>query len=156
MRISNGRKNLPFEFPCGILECLSKIVKILTQIMFFRSQLMNTCSKPLYRAFLLILIFAFISSSLYVPQANADMPGPWAQEITFPDPGTRIDLSPNFIPAQLKGITIHPENPLMFDFIIYKGDKVLSNEQKQEEYKRLVKYFLASLAIPDEDQWVTY
>ena len=42
----------------------------------------------------------------------------------------------------------------MFDFIIYRGDKLLSNGQKQEEYKKLIKYFLASLAIPDEDQWV--
>src|ERR1700691_436951 len=65
-----------------------------------------------------------------------------------------VDLSPDFTPAVLKGITIHPENPLMFDFIIYRGDKILSNGQKQEEYKRLIKYFLASLAIPDEDQWV--
>jgi len=26
--------------------------------------------------------------------------------------------------------------------------------QKRQEYKKLVKYFLASLTIPDEDQWV--
>ena len=69
-------------------------------------------------------------------------------------PGVRVDLSPDFTPAELKGITIHPENPLMFDFIIYKGDKVLSDHQKQGEYKKLIKYFLASLAVPDEDQWV--
>jgi hypothetical protein len=45
---------------------------------------------------------------------------------------------------------------LMFDFIIYRGDQILSADQKQEEYKKLIKYFLASLAVPDEDQWVTY
>ena len=72
----------------------------------------------------------------------------------MPKPGMRVDLSPDFIPAQLNGITIHPENPLIFDFIIFKGDKLLSDGQKPEEYKKLVKYFLASLAIPDQDQWV--
>lgn len=82
-------------------------------------------------------------------------PAGFAQEaVWLPKPGSMVALSPAFTPAVLKGITVHPENPLMFDFIIYKGDKVLSNEQKQEEYKKLIKYFLASLAIPDEDQWV--
>jgi len=82
------------------------------------------------------------------------IPTAQAQEFQLPVPGVMLHLSPGFIPAELKGITVHPENPLMFDFIIYRGDKVLSNQQKREDYKRLVKYFLASLAIPDEDQWV--
>src|SRR5471030_2240271 len=72
----------------------------------------------------------------------------------MPNPGMRVHLSPDFTPAELKGITIHPENPLMFDFIVHRGDKVLSYAKKKEEYKRLIKYFLASLAVPDEDQWV--
>src|SRR4029077_5867910 len=69
-------------------------------------------------------------------------------------PGAIVHLSPEFTPAYLKGIIIHPDNALMFDFIIQRGDKKLSNQQKQIEYKKLIKYFLASLTIPDEDQWV--
>ena len=65
-----------------------------------------------------------------------------------------VHLSPEFTPAYLKGIVIHPENALKFDFIIYKGDKELTDAQKKEEYTKLIKYFLASLAIPDDDQWV--
>ncbi len=65
-----------------------------------------------------------------------------------------VHLSPEFTPAYLKGIVIHPENALKFDFIIYKGDQPLSDAKKKEEYTKLTKYFLASLAIPDEDQWV--
>jgi len=38
--------------------------------------------------------------------------------------------------------------------LIHKGDQVLDEVQKKAEYKKLVKYFLASLTIPDEDQWV--
>ena len=30
----------------------------------------------------------------------------------------------------------------------------MEGNEKKEEYKSLVKYFLASLAIPDDDQWV--
>ena len=65
-----------------------------------------------------------------------------------------VHLSPEFSPAYLKGIVVHPEDPFKFDFIIYKGDKPLSDAQKKEEYTKLTKYFLASLAIPDDDQWV--
>ncbi len=65
-----------------------------------------------------------------------------------------VSLSQEFTPAHLKGITIHPDNALMFDFIVQRGDGHLSDQQKQEEYKKLIKYFLASLAVPDEDQWV--
>ena len=49
---------------------------------------------------------------------------------------------------------IHPDNALQFDFLINKGDQDLEGSQKTEEYKKLVKYFLASLTIPDQDQWV--
>jgi len=107
--------------------------------------------KLFYVASIVPLIISFVGSSLYIPQAY----GAEGLNLPFmPNPGVRVDLSPEFTPAELKGITIHPENPLMFDFIIYKGDKVLSSGQKPEEYKKLIKYFLASLAIPDEDQWV--
>lgn len=72
----------------------------------------------------------------------------------LPAPGVMVRLSPEFIPAHLQGISIHPDNALQFDFLIRKGDRMLPEAQKQEEYKKLIKYFLASLTIPDEDQWV--
>ena len=97
-----------------------------------------------------ILIITFITSCLYVPIAQAgEMVLP-----VMPIPGTRVNLSPAFIPAHLQGITIHPDNALQFDFLIHKGDGQLDNQQKKEEYNKLVKYFLASLTIPDQDQWV--
>jgi len=72
----------------------------------------------------------------------------------LPPPGVMVQLSPEFTPAHLLGITIHPDNALQFDFLIHKGDEELEGDQKKEEYKKLIKYFLASLTIPDEDQWV--
>ncbi len=95
----------------------------------------------------IFVLFAFLANGL-IPQTG------WAQEITLPKPGVMVHLSPEFTPALLKGIVIHPENAFKFDFIVYKGDKGFTETQKKEEYTKLIKYFLASLAVPDEDQWV--
>jgi hypothetical protein len=72
----------------------------------------------------------------------------------MPEPGTMVELSSPFIPAHLIGMTIDTQDALKFDFIIHKGDMPLAETQKPEEYRQLVKYFLAALTIPDEDQWV--
>lgn len=98
----------------------------------------------------LVLITAFICTSLYVPKLQA---GEVVVPI-MPKPGTMVNLSPSFTPAHLKGIVIHPDNALQFDFLIHKGDGVLDDVQKKEEYNKLIKYFLASLTVADKDQWV--
>ncbi len=72
----------------------------------------------------------------------------------MPKPGSMINLSPGFTPAHLKGLVIHPNNALQFDFLIQKGDGDLNEAQKNQEYNTLIKYFLASLTVPDADQWV--
>src|SRR5437879_75260 len=100
----------------------------------------------------IIVLAAFISASVKSPayaQAAFESHLPW-----MPQPGVLVRLSPGFIPSQLTGMTIHPDNALKFDFFINKGDQILEGGQKKEEYKKLVKYFLASLTIPDKDQWV--
>ncbi|MCK5012691.1 MAG: phosphoglycerate kinase, partial [Candidatus Omnitrophica bacterium] len=52
------------------------------------------------------------------------------------------------------GITIHPENPLEFDFIIGSGDDRLEGAAFEQESTRLIKYFLAALTVPEEEMWV--
>jgi len=96
-----------------------------------------------------ILVGSFIGSSIQLPAFAQVDPMPFMSK-----PGVMVHLSPEFSPAYLKGIVVHPEDPFKFDFIIYKGDKSLNMAQKKEEYTKLTKYFLASLAIPDDDQWV--
>jgi len=100
----------------------------------------------------IIILVAFISTSVkspaYAQVATADQL-PW-----MPKPGVMVHLSSEFAPSQLTAISIHPDNALQFDFLINKGDQSLAGDQKKEEYKKLVKYFLASLTIPDDDQWV--
>ena len=94
------------------------------------------------------LIFAFLVNTF------GPLPLAQAQDFRLPAPGTMVNLSSEFTPALLKGIVIDPQNVFKFDFMVYKGDKELPESQKKQEYTKLIKYFLASLAVPDEDQWV--
>ena len=45
-----------------------------------------------------------------------------AQELSLPNPGTMVHLSPTFNPPVLKGIKVYPDNPFRFDFILIIGD----------------------------------
>ena len=65
-----------------------------------------------------------------------------------------VPLSPAFNPPILKGIKVNPENPFRFEFVLDKGDSGLSHEQLKSESAKLIKYFLASLTIPEKDLWV--
>ncbi len=97
-----------------------------------------------------LLAVTVVISSVGIPKVHA-------MEVSvplMPKPGTMVNLSPAFTPAQLQGITIHKDNALQFDFLVNKGDENLNEEQKKQEYKRLVKYFLAALTVSNKDQWV--
>ncbi|MBF0490941.1 MAG: hypothetical protein HQL15_10120, partial [Candidatus Omnitrophica bacterium] len=87
-----------------------------------------------------------------------------AQEISLPKPGVMVHLSPEFNPPILKGIKVHADNPFRFEFVLDQGDRT-SSEAKREsnlakedylktESTKLIKYFLASLTIPEKDLWV--
>ncbi len=95
-----------------------------------------------------LILVTFSVTSLVTPPALAQgMP-------VLPAPGVMVSLSPAFTPASIKAITINPDNAMAFDFLIDQGDVQLSAEAKKEEYEKLAKYFLASLAIPEEELWV--
>ena len=107
--------------------------------------------KKIHQTIAIVILIVFVITSVKSPayaQGTVDL------ALHLPQPGVMIHLSSEFTPAHLQGITIHPDNALQFDFLIHRGDLELDNEQKKEEYTKLVKYFLASLTIPDEDQWV--
>ena len=74
--------------------------------------------------------------------------------LSLPVPGTLVNPSSAFVPVLLKGMTIHPDDPLKFDFILDSGNTSLSREAMTKESERLVKYFLASMTIPKDDFWV--
>ncbi|MBF0619842.1 MAG: hypothetical protein HQL19_06705 [Candidatus Omnitrophica bacterium] len=99
----------------------------------------------------LFVVMAFLMSCIMPPQGFAQVLS--AVEL-MPVPGVQVGLSAAFTPAHLKGMVIDARNPFKFDVIIHHGDEVLSDTEKQVEYAKLVKYFLAALAVPDTDQWV--
>ena len=104
-----------------------------------------------------IIMKKVVSFFIFVCFLVTSLMGPnpvFAQEFRLPAPGVMVHLSPEFNPPILKGIKVHPDNPFRFDFILDKGDSQLSNDQIKVESSKLIKYFLASLTIPEKDLWV--
>ncbi|MCP3683332.1 MAG: hypothetical protein GY861_11645 [bacterium] len=95
------------------------------------------------------VILAFLSLS--IPSQYV-----YAQSVVLqlPKPGVMVHTSSAYVPALIKGITIHPQNPLKFDFIIDTGDSSVKDESLKAETNKLIKYFLASLTVPEKDMWV--
>lgn len=96
-----------------------------------------------YKAVILTVAFLVNSSEISLVKA---------QDFILPKPGVMVGLSPAVIPPMLKGIKIHSDNPFRFEFILDGGD--IRNDQRKEESGKLIKYFLASLTIPEKDLWV--
>jgi GGDEF domain-containing protein len=93
------------------------------------------------------VVVAFLVNTLLLPIAQADL-------FRLPLPGVMVHLSPPLDPPILKGIKVHPENPFRFDFILDKGDSQASDDLLKAESGKLIKYFLASLTMPEKDMWV--
>src|SRR5271168_2031926 len=102
----------------------------------------------------IVILIAFLANSFgaipICPIAYSAEGG----EFRLPAPGVMVHLSPEFNPPILKGIKVHPDNPFKFDFILDRGDSQLSNDALKNESSKLIKYFLASLTIPEKDLWV--
>ena len=112
---------------------------------FFIAPQKNRYYRCLASVVVFLLIFALV-------------PGPtavYAQSVlNLPAPGTMITPSLSYAPATMAGMTIHPENPLQFDFIITTGDDNLQGEEFRKESQKLINYFLATLTTPDDEMWV--
>jgi len=97
----------------------------------------------------LFTVFLFISSIIFPPQ--------WVYSQTvlnLPLPGAMIEPTPKHVPALIRGINLNTENPLEFDFIIDTGNSSLRGKALSAESKKLIKYFLAGLTVPEEKMWV--
>lgn len=107
----------------------------------------NTFSQKRYffvrRIMISAIIFVF---GLSLPvTANASV---------VPVSANSVAVTPGFQPPVLLGLKIHPENPLLFDFIVDQGQSKLTSGELQNETEKLVKYFFAALTIPDKEAWV--
>ncbi len=97
-----------------------------------------------------IIILAFLLNNGAVPSRLA-----CAQEaFQLPPPGVHVHVSQTVVPPLLKGVKLYPQDPLKFDFILDKGDSNASTEGLRTEATRLIKYFLASITVPEKDLWV--
>lgn len=114
--------------------------------------MMNFGQENLMRAFMKGMRI-FISSALLL---TTSIPGRVnAQEASdLPHPGTFVSLSPRYTPVIIAGITLHPENPLQFDFIVDVGDDHLQGEELKKESQKLISYFMAALTVPENEMWV--
>jgi hypothetical protein len=117
------------------------------------------------KALSILILLCFLFTSIMGPNPVL------AEDIRLPAPGMMVHLSPEFNPPILKGIKVHPDNPFRFDFILDQGDSLSKRmsspnvsigdpQQEQTPYglkqeaTKLIKYFLASLTIPEKELWV--
>ena len=103
-------------------------------------------TNPIYRLISAFVAVSFIFTTVITPS--------YASVLNLPVPGVMVTPTPGFSPAIIEGLTIHPENPLEFDFIIDAGDDHLEGQAFRDESTKLIKYFLATLTVPDDEQWV--
>lgn len=101
------------------------------------------------RIWALAVIFSVVFGSIMpLPQAYAE------NVLNLPQPGTMVALSPAYQPVIIKGLTVNKDNPFLFDFIVDISQDRLQGDALKKEGEKLIKYFLAGLAIPEEDVWV--
>jgi len=97
-----------------------------------------------------IMIPALVFSSIIIPLQRA-----YSQNLAnLPLPGSRMSLSDAYKPMVMQGVNIYIDNPFEFDFIMDLGDGNYSEKFIKEESTKLIKYFLTSLTIPEDDLWV--
>ncbi|MEI7999694.1 MAG: hypothetical protein WCH62_09360, partial [Candidatus Omnitrophota bacterium] len=89
----------------------------------------------------------FITSLGSVPFARAD------EALNLPVAGAMMSLSASYEPVLVKGLTIHKDDPFMFDFVVDVGNTQLTAQDQnfKAEADRLIKYFFACLTIPEKD-----
>ena len=108
-------------------------------------------SKSLLRTTVIGVICAFsgLQVSPFLSQ-NA-----YAQEgLVLPPVGSPVSLSPAVQPPLLRGMKVFPTQPFRFDFVVDARESALEKAELQKESYRLIKYFLASLTVPENEIWV--
>ncbi|MEW5894668.1 MAG: hypothetical protein AB1650_02755 [Candidatus Omnitrophota bacterium] len=104
--------------------------------------------KFLFRAAVIIVLVSFSLSSVFFSPVQAQT------ILNLSAPGTFIASSPSCVPPIIVGMSLNPDDPMEFNFIIDRGDDDLQGEDFQSESKKLINYFLAALAIPEDEVWV--
>ncbi|MBF0595426.1 MAG: hypothetical protein HQL22_10745 [Candidatus Omnitrophica bacterium] len=72
----------------------------------------------------------------------------------LPEPGTMVMTSDAFVPVLVKGLVIHPDKPLNFDFIVDSGNDSPDQAVVKEQGQKMAQYFLAAITVPEDQLWV--
>lgn len=105
----------------------------------------------MFKRFVNRLISSFTLLAFMVTSGSSS----YAQGIVFmPAPGTMVQVSSSYAPAILKGIKVYPAEPLRLNFLIDTGNSGLQDSSLELESSKLIRYFLASLTVPENDLWV--
>ena len=94
----------------------------------------------------LIICVAFLCTGTVPPAIG--------QELFLPSVNSAVSLSAPSMPLLLRGMKVDAKDPLHMDFLVDQGRGPASDESFKDESLRLIKYFLASLTIPEKDLWV--
>ena len=106
---------------------------------------MMTMGSPFRKLISFLTLVAFVLISV---------PSSYAQTLVMPAPGTMVSLSASYQSPVLQGIKVYSENPFRFDFILNPGQDTHSQDALKDESNKLIRYFLASLTVPENDLWV--
>ena len=71
-------------------------------------------NKKLKKLVSIFILAAFIGSSIKTVSYAESV-------VALPVPGTMVSLSPAYEPVLIKGLTVHKDNPFLFDFHLKKG-----------------------------------
>ncbi len=97
-----------------------------------------------------LVVFCFSINTLSFGLTNS-----YAQNsLGLPPVGKMVLSTPVFTPAIINGLTINPEKPFEFKFIVDTGNTNFSDSEFEQESKKLIKYFLAALTVPENEMWV--
>ncbi len=97
-------------------------------------------------AILVSLIFAF---PMVIPAGSvrgAQFPGSRGSLVSSSQPIVSFPF--------LRGLTFHSEDPFLLDFIVYPGSGVIEENALEAQTNKFIKYFLASLTLPEKNFWV--
>ncbi|HSV43366.1 MAG TPA: hypothetical protein VLJ10_02315, partial [Candidatus Bathyarchaeia archaeon] len=101
----------------------------------------------LFKPFITAVTVIFLISSLGTGSYATILP-------SLVEPGTLMSLSEPFNGPALLGIQIFPQDPLKFSFILGQGERPLDETSVRAISEKSIRYFLAGLAIPEQDLWV--
>lgn len=97
------------------------------------------------------IAFTFLFSVISPPPVVGQTIAP---SFYLPTPGVMVNPTDAYEPVIIQGMTVYPDNPLEFDFIVDAGEDYYEDEALEKESKKLINYFLASLTVPEQDLWV--